>query len=93
MSVKEGVSKRFKIEERAAVALSSWWTYARVEADGLRVHSNTAELDQLLELNREGRHGACVKLWKCSKARNVDAAMRKAACRRGCDEATCSGVG
>lgn len=93
MSVRKRVSKRFKIKDRATVALASWWTYARVEADRLRVHSNIAELDQLLELNREGRHGACVKLWICSKARNVDAAMRKAACRRVFDEATCSGVG
>lgn len=33
-------------------------TYARVEADGLCVDAQVAELDQLLELDGQGRHDA-----------------------------------
>ena len=34
------------------------WTYARVEADGLGIHAQVAELNQLLELDWQGRHDA-----------------------------------
>lgn len=35
-------------------------THAGVEADALGVHANVGELDELLELDGQRRHDACV---------------------------------
>lgn len=52
-----------------------WRAYAGVEADGLRVHADAAELDQLLKLDGQRRHdgGLCrgTKFYKVAEAEVV----------------------